>query len=63
MEEEAATIVTSLADGATAIASGFVTVIGKLIANEHVLTLLGLAIGYGIVKFTLNKLPMLSSGR
>lgn len=63
MEEETATIITALADGATAIAGGFVNVIGSLVGNAQVLTLIGLAIGYGIVKFTLNKLPIIRSRR
>lgn len=60
---DGATIITSLADGAAAVAGGFVKVIGDLVASPEVLTLMGLAIGYGIVKFVINKLPMLKSRR
>lgn len=61
--ENVATIITSLADGASAIAGGFGTVITNLVGNAQVLTLIGLAIGFGIVKFVLNRLPMIRSRR
>ena len=61
--ENTITIISSLTDGASAIASGFVNVISSLIGNEQVLILLGLAIGFGIVKFVINKLPMIKSIR
>lgn len=61
--ESAATIITSLADGASAVAGGVATTITKLVGNAQVLTLIGLAIGYGIVKFVMYKLPMLKSRR
>lgn len=61
--ENAATIITSLADGATAVASGVGTTITNLVSNAQVLTLIGLAIGYGIVKFVIHFLPMIRSGR
>lgn len=61
--ENTATIISSLADGASAIASGFVNVIGSLVGNSQVLTLIGLAIGFGIVKFVINRLPMVKSRR
>lgn len=61
--ENAATIISSLADGATAVASGVGTTITNLVSNSQVLTLIGLAIGYGIVKFVMYKLPMLKSRR
>ncbi len=61
--DDVATIITSLADGAAAISSGFVSVISKLVGNPQVLTLIGLAIGFGIVKLVLNRLPMIKSRR
>ena len=61
--ENVATIITSLASGASAIAGGVVSTISSLVGNKEVLTLIGLAIGYGIVKFVLNRLPMIKSRR
>lgn len=59
--DEAVTLVTSIASGAKCISSGFLTVFDSLIENPSVLALIGLAIGYGIVKFVIHFLPMIKS--
>ncbi len=56
-------MIASITAGATAVVGAMVSTISTLVANESVMTLIGLAIGYGIVKFVVNFLPMIRSGR
>lgn len=56
-------MIASITSGATAIVGAVVATISSLVANESVMTLIGLAIGYGIVKFVIHFLPMIRSGR
>ncbi|MEG1705396.1 MAG: hypothetical protein RR290_02345 [Clostridia bacterium] len=55
------TLTKAIADGATAIVGSVVTVVSKIVVDPTFLTLIGLAIGYGVVKFVLNMLPMIKS--
>ena len=54
-------MIESITTGATAIVGSMVSTISTLVANETVMTLMGLAIGYGVVKFVFNRLPMVKS--
>ena len=54
-------MIASITSGTTAIVGALVSTITALVANESVMTLIGLAIGYGIVKFVINFLPMIKS--
>lgn len=54
-------MIASITSGATAIVGSVVSTIAALVANESVLALMGLAIGYGIVKFVINFLPMIKN--
>lgn len=54
-------MIASITAGTTAIVGALVSTITALVANESVMTLIGLAIGYGIVKFVINFLPMIKS--
>ena len=59
MEEGAVTLISSITDGATAIVGSMVSTIADFVDSPTVLTLMGLAIGYGVVKFVFNRLPMI----
>ncbi len=50
-------IITAMTTGSTAIASGFVSLVGDLIASPAVAGLIGLGLGYGLLKFVMNRLP------
>ena len=52
-------MIESITSGATAIVGSMSSTITTLIGNSSVLTLIGLAVGYGIVKFVINLLPMI----
>ncbi|MEG1705395.1 MAG: hypothetical protein RR290_02340 [Clostridia bacterium] len=54
-------MIASVTAGATAIVGAVVSTVGAIVANETFMTLIGLAIGYGVVKFVLNMLPMIKS--
>ena len=54
-------MIESITAGATAVVGAMASTISTLVANENVMTLIGLAIGYGIVKFVVNFLPMIKS--
>ena len=53
------TLITSIASGASSIVSSMSSTISTLVTNTNVLTLVGLAVGYGIVKYCINLLPMI----
>ena len=56
-------MIASITSGATAVVGSIVSTISTLIANENVLALVGLAVGYGIVKYTIGVLPMIRNRR
>lgn len=53
------TLISSITGGATAVTSAVVSTVSSVVASPTFLTLLGLAVGYGIVKFVINMLPMI----
>ena len=56
-------MIEAITEGAAAIVSGVGSTISSLISNANVLILVGLAVGYGIVKYTINLIPMIRSKR
>lgn len=52
-------MIESITTGATAVVGSMVSSIAALVKEPTVLTLMGLAIGYGVVKFVFNRLPMI----
>ena len=58
MEQTAVTLISAITDGASAVVGSMVSTISDFVAEPTVLTLMGLAIGYGVVKFVFNRLPM-----
>lgn len=59
MQETGVTLISAITDGATAVVGSMVSTIADLVDSPTVLTLIGLAIGYGVVKFVFNRLPMI----
>lgn len=58
-----ATMIDAITSGATAVTSAVVSTVSSVVASETFITLIGLAIGYGVVKFVINMLPMIRSRR
>lgn len=58
---EPATLITEISGGATAVVGAVGSTVTTLVTNPTFLTLMGLAIGYGIVKFVIGFLPMIKS--
>ena len=54
-------MIVSITAGATAIVGSVVSTVSTLVANDSVMTLIGLAIGYGVVKYVIGFLPMIKS--
>lgn len=57
------TMIEAITSGATAVTGAVVSTVSSIVASETFITLIGLAIGYGVVKFVVNMLPMLRSRR
>lgn len=55
------TLISAIIDCVASISSNFVAVFVKLLSYPSVMTLIGLAIYYGIVKFVINFLPTVKS--
>lgn len=60
--EATVTLISSIADGASAVVGSMVSTISDFVSSPTVLTLMGLAIGYGVVKYVFNRLPMVRRG-
>lgn len=52
-------MIEAITTGATAVTGAVVSTVSAVVASETFITLIGLAIGYGVVKFVINMLPML----
>ena len=55
------TLISSIGDGATAIVGAVGSTVTTVVGNGTFLTLIGLAIGYGVVKYVIGFLPMIKS--